>query len=263
MNEDKKPKKSSCLAVLFLATILKISQRFHMFDRSNIKRRTSFVFPSVTQRISWLGSSSLHLLWPRGRCGVPPITCSSLSHILLHFFFLQDSHFSHGRLDKVNEKRVSWYILEDQNNFWGNLHQLRVSGDLFGRVLGEIYRFYVPQSLCKLYQIPQKNLGMVIPPLFLGCKDLESAYIHKTFQPESPISGFLLEKRAIKRSIRCRLFYYIARISISLVLALHTLFIVPVNTKKCFHFYRVFLTKKNHKICLNHNYVSLMSKAIK
>ena len=181
----------------------------------------------------------------------------------LHSFFLQDSHFSHGRLDKVNEKRVSWYILEDQNNFWGNLHQLRVSGDLFGRVLGEIYRFYVPQSLCKLYQIPQKNLGMVIPPLFLGCKDLESAYIHKTFQPESPISGFLLEKRAIKRSIRCRLFYYIARISISLVLALHTLFIVPVNTKKCFHFYRVFLTKKNHKICLNHNYVSLMSKAIK
>ena len=86
---------------------------------------------------------------------------------------------------------------------------------------------------------------------------------HKTFQPESTISGFVLEKRAIKRSIRCRVFYYIARISISLVLALHTLFTAPVNTKKCLYLYRVYLAKKNHKICLNHNYVSLMSKAIK
>ena len=51
------------------------------------------------------------------------------------------------RLTTVNKKRIHQQILEDQNNFQGNVHLLRVklNGHLFVKVIifwGQIYHFY-------------------------------------------------------------------------------------------------------------------------
>ena len=80
------------------------------------------------------------------------------------------------RLATINKKRVNKHILEDQNDFWGNVHQLRVNGHLLGESYlfgGQIYHFY--GSIITLSN-PPENLGMgqTLPPPFWKCQDFGS-----------------------------------------------------------------------------------------